>query len=118
MTGDDLASRVRAILAQPGLTEQRMFGGTCFMLNGNMVAGASPRGLLLRVSKDADRTALARRGATPMEQGGRTMTGFVNVEPVTIATDEGLKAWLETALAYVQTLPAKTRAEPKPRRKK
>jgi hypothetical protein len=30
----------------------RMFGGLCFMLNGNMVAGTSQRGLLTRVGKE------------------------------------------------------------------
>jgi TfoX/Sxy family transcriptional regulator of competence genes len=29
----------------------KMFGGVAFMLNGNMLAGMSKRGLLLRVGK-------------------------------------------------------------------
>jgi hypothetical protein len=29
-----------------------MFGGIGFMLNANLLAGASPRGLLLRVGKE------------------------------------------------------------------
>ena len=41
-----------AVLAGTGsVREVRMFGGLCFMLNGNMVAGASKRGLLVRVGK-------------------------------------------------------------------
>ncbi len=51
--GDDqeeLTASVRAILAGAGdIREVSMFGGTGFMLNGNMVAAASRRGLLLRV---------------------------------------------------------------------
>jgi TfoX/Sxy family transcriptional regulator of competence genes len=47
---EDLAERIRLILAGTGsLREVRMFGGLCFMLNGNMVAGTSKRGLLVRV---------------------------------------------------------------------
>jgi hypothetical protein len=35
---EDLAERVRAVLARSGeLREVRMFGGLCFMLNGNML---------------------------------------------------------------------------------
>jgi TfoX/Sxy family transcriptional regulator of competence genes len=49
---EDLAERIRVILARTGsLREVRMFGGLCFMLNGNMVAGTSKRGLLVRVGK-------------------------------------------------------------------
>src|SRR6201981_1692803 len=41
------AERIRAVLAGTGsVREVRMFGGLCFMLNGNMVAEASKRGLL------------------------------------------------------------------------
>jgi TfoX/Sxy family transcriptional regulator of competence genes len=47
---EDLAERIRLILAGTGsLREVRMLGGLCFMLNGNMVAGTSKRGLLVRV---------------------------------------------------------------------
>ena len=38
-----LAVRLRAALPARGLTEQRMFGGIGFMLNGNMIAGVSKR---------------------------------------------------------------------------
>jgi hypothetical protein len=44
---EDFAGRVWAVLAGNGeLREIKMFGGRCFMLNGNMVAGTSKRGLL------------------------------------------------------------------------
>ena len=47
---EDLAARMRVALAGTGtVREVRMFGGLCFMLNGNMVAGTSKRGLLVRV---------------------------------------------------------------------
>ena len=43
---DDLVERMRAVLDEAGvIREVRMFGGLCFMLNGNMVAAASMRGL-------------------------------------------------------------------------
>ena len=50
---EDLAERMRVALAGTGaVREVRMFGGLCFMLNGNMVAGTSQRGLLTRVGKE------------------------------------------------------------------
>ncbi|MGE3718704.1 MAG: TfoX/Sxy family protein, partial [Bauldia sp.] len=100
------------------VTEQKMFGGIGFMIQGNMIAGVSPRGLLLRVSKDEDAGALARRGARPMEHGGRTMTGFIYVDPATIESEDGLRSWLDIALRYVRALPPKVKPPKTQARKK
>lgn len=52
MTSDDISAAVRAALADTrAIHEVKMFGGIGFMLNGNMVAAASRRGLLLRVAR-------------------------------------------------------------------
>lgn len=112
MAKTDLAGRVRAALAVP-VTEQAMFGGICFMLNGNMLVGASPRGLLVRVGKEGSDAALARPHARMMEQGGRSMAGYIVVANEGVARDKDLKAWLDLAVDHVKTLPAKTKTPPK-----
>jgi len=39
---EGLAQRIREALDdQPGISERKMFGGLCFMLNGNMACGVS-----------------------------------------------------------------------------
>jgi TfoX/Sxy family transcriptional regulator of competence genes len=83
-----------------------MFGGLCFMLNGNMVAGTSKRGLLVRVGKDQRPDALARPNAKPMEMGGRLMQGYIFVDPAP-RDQPALQDWLELAVAFVRTLPPK-----------
>src|SRR6516225_1017372 len=68
---DDLAANVRAVLAgMATVREVRMFGGIGFMLNGNMIAAASKRGLLVRIGKARQPDALLRPGARPMEMRG------------------------------------------------
>lgn len=104
---DDLLDRVRAEMPKSGVREQRMFGGVCFMLDGNMVAGVSPRGLLVRVGKEGHAAALARGSARSL-MAGREMKGYVVVDPDALATRQSLRSWLDLALHYVQTLPAKT----------
>ena len=49
---EEIANRIREVVqAEPGLTEQRMFGGLSFLIHGNMAVGASSKGgLLLRVN--------------------------------------------------------------------
>ena len=88
------------------MREVRMFGGLCFMLNGNMLAGTSKRGLLLRVGKDQYPEALKRPGAKPMEMTGRLMEGYVFVDPPP-RDERVLRDWIELAVTFVKTLPPK-----------
>jgi TfoX/Sxy family transcriptional regulator of competence genes len=68
MTEDDVVRELRQALANVGtIREVRMFGGTGFMLNGNMVAGTFRQGLLLRVGKDRLAQALKLKGTRQME---------------------------------------------------
>jgi TfoX/Sxy family transcriptional regulator of competence genes len=103
----DLAASVRnALLGAEAIREVKMFGGIGFMLNGNLLAGASKRGLLVRIGKDRQGDALARSGARPMVMRGRTMEGYVYVDPP--ALDDGaVQTWMELAVGFVQTLPPK-----------
>jgi TfoX/Sxy family transcriptional regulator of competence genes len=114
---EDLAERMRAVLAGAGaVREVRMFGGLCFMLNGNMVAGTSKRGLLVRVGKEQQSAPLMRPNTKPMEMSGRTMEGYVFVDPAP-RDDAALRDWLGLAVGFVKTLPPKP-PKPKPRRSK
>lgn len=115
MADDDLVARVRHVLASEPVTEQRMFGGTCFLLNGNMIAGASPRGLMLRVGKENDQEALARPHALPMIMRDRPMGGFIRIASDGTESDSDLADWIGFALSYVRTLPPKAKD---PRRKR
>jgi TfoX/Sxy family transcriptional regulator of competence genes len=104
---EKIAADVRARLSAIGtISEVKMFGGIGFMLNGNMVAAVSKRGLLLRGGKDRQRKALAQPGARPMEMRGRAMEGYVYVDPLMVENG-ALKTWLDEASTFVQTLPPK-----------
>lgn len=82
-----------------GAEVRRMFGGTCFMVNGNLVIGTHKGGLIVRIGPDA--MAQARTlGAVPMIMGGRTMKGWVLVE-----APEDLHLWIRLALTFNRTLP-------------
>ena len=105
--------RMRKALAGQAVSEVKMFGGTCFMLNGNMLAGTSRRGTLFRVGKEADAAALKRPHSRPMEQAGRRAVGYVVVDEEGTRSDRDLRDWLAMALAYVGTLPAKKKSPAK-----
>ena len=112
-----LVPRMRSLLADAGnISEIKMFGGIAFMLNGNMLASSSKRGLMLRVGKDQAANALTRPGTRQIEMRGRPMEGYIRVDPAGL-DDNSLREWLELATAFVKTLPAKS-AKAKPTKRK
>ncbi len=105
---DGLADRVRALLAgKPGVREQKMFGGLCFMLNGNMASGILGNELVIRVGKENLNEALALPHSRPFDMTGRPMRSFVYVAAEGLAEDEGLADWAQRGFAYAQSLPPK-----------
>ena len=109
----DLAKRIRSMLVDdPNSGEMRMFGGTCFTLNGNMLVVARGKGgLMARVGKDAAPLALARPGVKRMVMRGREMADFITV-PDDDLDDEALRGWIAMATAYVGALPPKAAKDP------
>ncbi len=104
---EQLNTRIRAILSGNfGIEEKRMFGGIAFLLYGNLLVGASRRGLLVRVGPEAAAKALKDPRASQFENNGRPMKGWLMVETDGLS-DDAIRSWLERALAFVTTLPAK-----------
>jgi TfoX/Sxy family transcriptional regulator of competence genes len=105
---EELAHRVRELLGEEdGLSEQRMFGGLAFLLDGNMGVAVSPRGLLVRVGPDAAEEALAKPGAAPMQMGQRQMRGWVFVDPGTLARKRELGQWVRQGVRFARALAPK-----------
>jgi TfoX/Sxy family transcriptional regulator of competence genes len=115
---DTLLARTRnAFSGSGGISEIKMFGGVGFLLDGNLVAAASKRGLLLRLGKERYAEALLSPGATPMIMRGKEMAGYVYFDPA--ALDEvALKEWLHLAVGFVKTLPPKSAAVQRRQRKR
>ena len=105
---EGLAQVFRDALARiDGVTEKRMFGGLCFLLNGNMLCGVHKGGGMARVGKENEAAALQIEGVTPLAFTGRPMGGFVDLEGDVIADDELRDKVLALAIAHVESLPAK-----------
>ena len=106
---ETLAARIRYhFTGLPDVAEKRMMDGLVFMLDGHMVCGVVGDGLMMRVGADGQDEALAQPHAALMNMGaGRTMKGFIKVDPEGIATAEALAAWLSRGVAFVSTLPPK-----------
>lgn len=113
---EGLAERVREQLeGLQGLTEQSMFGGLAFLLNGNMCVGLVRESLMVRVGPAAYQATLRLAHARPMDFTGKPLTGFVYIDPEGIAEDDDLAGWIERGVAFAAALPPKER-KPRARR--
>lgn len=103
-----LVERIRPIVSrQCGVTEKKMFGSICFLLNGNLLVGVWKDSLIARIGKDAYETALQEEYVTEFDVTGRLMKGWVIVEADGIDSDHQLSHWIELAVQFVRTLPTK-----------
>jgi TfoX/Sxy family transcriptional regulator of competence genes len=106
---EDLANRIRElVLIEDGVTEQHMFGGLAFLIEGNMSVSASGRGgLLLRVDPAESDALLRKQHARPFEMRGRVMQGWLRVDAEGLRTKRQLERWVARGIAYARSLPRK-----------
>lgn len=106
---EDLAERIRELIAsQPGVTEQKMFGGLGFLVGGNMAVAASGQGgLLVRVDPAASAKLLGTTNARPMEMRGRETRGWLRVDRDDVRTKRQLSRWVTIGVTYARSLPTK-----------
>ena len=90
-----------------GLSEKKMFGGLCFLLNGNMVCGISAKAAMYRVGKAAEAEAMALPGVEEMAFTGRKMGGMVDLPLDAFGDDETRNDLTRLALAHAAGLPPK-----------
>ncbi len=103
-----LVERIRPILAgRDGYSEKNMFGGVCFLINGNMCLGTWKGALIVRLGKDRHEQTLSRPHTKPANITGRVMTGWALVEPAGIEAERDLKDWVAEAARFAASLPAK-----------
>jgi TfoX/Sxy family transcriptional regulator of competence genes len=103
---EDLDARVTDAVAPLETVRKKMFGGTCHILRGNMMAGVYKDYLILRLGEQAADEALGQPFVRPFDITGRPLRGWVMVEAQGVEGDE-LERWLTKAREYAESLPQK-----------
>ena len=106
---EELAERIRElVVGESGLTEKKMFGGLAFLIGGNMAVAASGQGgVLVRVDPAQSEKLVATTNARLMEMRGRSMQGWLRVDPQDVRTRRQLAQWVGRGTTYARSLPAK-----------
>src|SRR4051794_17303596 len=105
---EDLANRIRELIAsEDGYTEQKMFGGMGFIIDGHMALGVSGEGgLMIHCSKEEPESLLAKPGARPFEMRGRETKGWLR-DAESVSTKRALEPWVMQSVAFARALPPK-----------
>ena len=108
---ENLNQRIRVVLkGKRGITEQNMFGGLCFLHNGNMLCGCDLKnGLSVRVGIEKYEKILKLKHCRKMDLTGTPMKGLVFVDPDGYKTHASLSKWIDRGLEYTTTLPKKVK---------
>ena len=104
-----LANRIRELVAgEPGLSEQKMFGGLAFLISGNMAVAASGQGgLMARVDPVQSEELVATTPACVVEMRGREMPGWLRVDIEHLRGTDDLAQWVERGTTFARSLPPK-----------
>lgn len=103
-----LAARIRtALAATAGVTERKMFGGLCFLIDGRMCCGILQDEMIVRVAKGEQAALLQQPDVRVMDFTGRPMKGFVTVRRSGLRTPTALKRWIDRGAAVAAASPVK-----------
>jgi TfoX/Sxy family transcriptional regulator of competence genes len=92
----------------PTAQRRKMFGYPALFVGGNLVTGLFADSWMIRLGETDLTELLAVPGATTFSpMAGRTMKGYAVLPPDVVADDTALDRWLERAVAFGMTLPAK-----------
>jgi hypothetical protein len=92
--------------------KKKMFGGICYLINGNMAFGIWMDFLIVRMSPDLAAEKLKERHVKAFDITGRPMRGWVMADEGAWKRRSELAAWLDIGKSFALSMP------PKPSRKK
>ena len=103
-----LSDRVGALLkGKRSVTRKKMFGGLCFMINGNMACGVEKNKLVVRVGPDDYEKTLKHKHVRKMDFTGKPLKGFIYVMPEGLRRTDFLQRWVDKGIQFAQSLPKK-----------
>lgn len=105
---EGLAERIDDLLRDHlHINSKKMFGGLCYLLNGNMCFGIVNEKLMIRIGVDNHEKYSKFEYVEAMDFTGKKMRGMLYVLPDGIDSDKDLEFWVNTCINFAKTLPPK-----------
>lgn len=100
------------------LSERKMFGGICILVNGKMLVGVSGSRLIIRLGDEQAEEALNLPYVQLMDFTGRPLKNFLYVDAAGLTSEEEYAVWVERSLEYVRTRIREDVGPPKSKRRR
>jgi hypothetical protein len=84
-----------------------MFGGVCYLLNGNMACGILDDNLIVRVGPEKYEDSLKLSHTRKFDITGKAMKGWVMVSYEGHESDNDLFEWVQRGVNFALSLPPK-----------
>ena len=89
------------------MEKKKMFGGICYLINGNMCFGIYREYLIVRAGTEVADIKLKEKNVKPFDITGKALKGWVMVGEQRWGKQEDLENWLNLGKEYALTLPKK-----------
>ena len=108
-----LEDRIEEItLSWDRLKKKKMFGGICYLINGNMSFGIWKDYLIVRMKPELAVEKMSKNAhVRAFDITGKPMKGWVIVEAGALSKVDKLTEWLEIGKSFAKSLPDKTPKE-------
>lgn len=103
----NLAKRIKSKMDGLPFVEKKMFGGTGYLLNGNMAVGVIGNELIVRVPTEKHTDLLKGPHVKPFDFSGKPMKGWLVVEVEGVKTAMQLSKWIKVGVEFALSLPPK-----------
>jgi TfoX/Sxy family transcriptional regulator of competence genes len=95
------------IVSWPNIEKKKMFGGVCYLINGNICFGIINDFLIVRAGEETAQEKLREKHVSPFDITGKPMKGWFMVEENGWKTADDLNAWIAMGRDYAAALPEK-----------
>lgn len=105
----DIEKHIKTVIGpDSGVTARSMFGGVCYLVQGNMAFGIYKDNLIIRLGSPEEAQKEIESGrAAAFDITGKAMKGWVMVPKERLAKASNYKKWLNKGLAFARSLPKK-----------
>jgi TfoX/Sxy family transcriptional regulator of competence genes len=103
-----LEEKVERVLTDwADVNKKKMFGGVCYLINGNICFGIYKDYLIVRTEKHFAEQKLREDNVKPFDITGKPLKGWLMVEEAGWKSAGAITNWLEIGRQFALSLPAK-----------
>jgi len=103
----DLENLIEDILSNDNLEKKKMFGGVCYLINGNMAFGIWKDYLIVRMAAELAAEKLKHEHVREFDITGKPMNGWVMIKEGSWNKQDELSEWLAIGKSFAVSLPKK-----------